>query len=100
MAFEVMSINDSRLAVECARTWRPDCMTLDMEMPGLDGLDVLDQIRADPMTRDISVFVVSVLATEIPFPAGMVQGVFTKPIKFKALAEAIRHSSTADVTPA
>lgn len=40
-----------------ARQERPDVIFLDLAMPGLDGFEVLDQLKADPATRGIPVIV-------------------------------------------
>jgi len=38
---------DGRRAVELTRSLRPDVVSLDLEMPGMDGLAVLDEIMSD-----------------------------------------------------
>ena len=38
-----------------ARTRRPDAILLDVMMPDMDGPATLEQLRADPQTRDIPV---------------------------------------------
>jgi len=38
---------------------RPDIVLLDMRMPGMDGLDVLDALGADPATREIPVILIT-----------------------------------------
>jgi CheY-like chemotaxis protein len=35
--------------------WNPDVILLDWVMPGLDGIDVCRQLKADPHTRDVPV---------------------------------------------
>ena len=42
-----------------ARAERPDLILLDLMLPDVSGVDVLLQLRADPVTRDIPVIVVS-----------------------------------------
>jgi CheY-like chemotaxis protein len=42
---------DGREAVAVARHRRPQCVLLDLVMPGLDGFAVARQLRADPRTR-------------------------------------------------
>src|SRR6266545_4485521 len=42
---------DGREAVERARRQAPDCVLLDIVMPGLDGLTVARTLRLDPLTR-------------------------------------------------
>ena len=42
-------------ALELARSRRPDLVLLDMRMPGMDGFEVLRQMREDPALRDLPV---------------------------------------------
>ena len=41
--------------LELARTQKPDVVLLDMKMPGMDGFEVLRQMRTDVATRDLPV---------------------------------------------
>ena len=50
---------DGREALNLAQSKEFDLMLLDMEMPELDGLQVLFAIKADPFTRTLPVIVVS-----------------------------------------
>jgi signal transduction histidine kinase/integral membrane sensor domain MASE1 len=47
------------MALEIARSWQPDLMLVDVRMPGVDGLELLSAIRADPHLRSISVILLS-----------------------------------------
>jgi signal transduction histidine kinase/CheY-like chemotaxis protein len=40
---------------------RPDLVFLDLNMPDISGFDLLDQLKADPLTRDIPVTIVTSL---------------------------------------
>jgi HAMP domain-containing protein/CheY-like chemotaxis protein/signal transduction histidine kinase len=42
-----------------AREIRPDAITLDIDMPGMDGFQVLDRLKRDPETRHIPVHIIS-----------------------------------------
>ena len=42
-----------------ARETRPAAILLDLVMPGMSGLEVLDQLRGDPATREIPVIVIT-----------------------------------------
>jgi CheY-like chemotaxis protein len=53
--FEVVSARDGDEALALAREQRPDVAVLDIGMPGLDGLEVLERIRADDELRDMRV---------------------------------------------
>ena len=53
--YEVMSIQESERALEAVREHRPQVILLDMVLPGMDGLGLLRQLKADPETKDIPV---------------------------------------------
>src|SRR5690348_13246717 len=57
--YEVRLARDGRGALESIRLQRPDLVLLDIMMPGVDGLQVLDAIRADPRTASLPVIVVT-----------------------------------------
>ncbi|MDX1632688.1 MAG: ATP-binding protein, partial [Thermoanaerobaculia bacterium] len=48
-------------ALEMARKFRPAAITLDLVLPGIDGLKVLRRLRSSPETREIPVVIVSLL---------------------------------------
>jgi DNA-binding response OmpR family regulator len=57
--FEVYLASDGPSALETIRQMRPDVVLLDWMMPGMDGLEVLAQLKADEQTRDIPVFMLT-----------------------------------------
>jgi len=50
---------DGEAGLNTAREIRPDAITLDIDMPGLDGFAVLDRLKSDPETRHIPVHIIS-----------------------------------------
>ena len=58
-AFQVISSNDSNAALERAQAELPDLIMCDVNMPGMDGEDVLKRIISDPRLRDTPVIMVS-----------------------------------------
>jgi CheY-like chemotaxis protein len=50
---------DGEAGLTTAREVRPDAITLDIDMPGLDGLQVLDRLKRDPETRHVPVHIIS-----------------------------------------
>jgi CheY-like chemotaxis protein len=50
---------DGITALEKARTSRPDIIFLDIRLPKLDGLGVLEELRADPATARVPVVILS-----------------------------------------
>lgn len=49
--FDIHEAADGLAALEQARRLRPDLMLLDVMMPGLDGLQVCQRVKADPALR-------------------------------------------------
>ena len=59
---EVMTASSGAQALKLVREWRPGILTLDLMMPGMDGWEVLQTLKADPELKSISVVVVSIVA--------------------------------------
>ncbi|MBW2668174.1 MAG: response regulator, partial [Deltaproteobacteria bacterium] len=55
----VITAGNGQEALHLARTLRPVVITLDVLMPGMDGWDVLSELKATPETRDIPVIMVT-----------------------------------------
>lgn len=49
--YELLQAKDGNEALELARRERPVLILLDIQMPGLDGVEVCKQIKADPGLR-------------------------------------------------
>jgi putative two-component system response regulator len=48
---EVISASDGHAALDAVRRNQPDVILLDVDMPGIDGLEVCRRLKADPATR-------------------------------------------------
>lgn len=56
---EVVVAEDGGTALTEARNHHPEIIFLDVMMPVIDGLQVLEQIKSDPVTRSITVIMVT-----------------------------------------
>jgi len=56
---KVVTASDGQEALNLARTLLPAAITLDVLMPGMDGWEVLRELKADPATQDIPVIMVT-----------------------------------------
>lgn len=57
--FQVVTAFDGHQAMEKIRTEHLDLCVLDLMLPGLTGLELLNQIRSDPSTENLPVIVIS-----------------------------------------
>jgi CheY-like chemotaxis protein len=71
----------------------PAVVLLDLKLPGMSGLDVLEQIRADPRTRFLPVVVLTASKEQEHVVRSYALGANSfvrKPVAFADLAEAVR----------
>ena len=81
---QVRPVTSGRLALQAARQAPPDVILLDIKMPGMDGLEVCAELKADEQLRDIPVIFISALhETEDKLKAFQAGGVdyVTKPFQ-------------------
>lgn len=74
MGFEAQGFSDGRTMLEALRGQRPELIILDIMMPGMDGLEVLKRLRADPAHRDIPVIMATAKGTEMDKIGGLNSG--------------------------
>jgi HAMP domain-containing protein/CheY-like chemotaxis protein/signal transduction histidine kinase len=57
--FKVLVANDGETGIRMAHAFHPDAITLDIDMPGVDGWAVLDRLKHHPDTRHIPVHIIT-----------------------------------------
>ncbi len=62
--FEVSIVNDSRQAVDQAKSEQPDVVLSDVRMPGLDGFQLTEAFRADPSVGGVAIVLNSATVNE------------------------------------
>lgn len=71
----------------------PDLLLLDMKLPGMDGRDVLEHIRADPALRAIPVVVLMASSSDADYLAKRgvrAEAFVSKPVRLETFAEIVR----------
>ena len=101
--FEVRTASTAEEALEMAPTFRPRLVLADIQLPGMDGLEMTRRLKAAPETRDTVVLALTAFAMkgdeEKAFAAGC-DGYITKPIDTRTFPALIRQylSKTNDAT--
>ena len=86
---------DAESAIVAIRNNHPDVILMDIQLPGIDGLELTRRLKADPATRDIVIVAVTAYAMKGDQAKALAAGCddyITKPIDTRALPETIaRH---------
>jgi DNA-binding response OmpR family regulator len=89
---EVMSAEDGLKGLELIREFRPDVVVSDIQMPNLDGFEVLDRVRNDDALATTAVILLTSLQDRTHMRQGMTTGAddyLTKPFAPQELREAV-----------
>jgi CheY-like chemotaxis protein len=100
---EVDTAGDAESAIEKIRAHKPDVILMDIQLPGIDGLELTERLKRDPATMDIVVVAVTAYAMkgdkDRAYAAGC-DDYITKPIDTRALPDTIaRHLAQRARTP-
>jgi len=89
--FSVSAVADGKLALEAARANRPDLVLLDLMLPGMDGYEIAERLRADD--KETAIIMVTALDTERDKVRGLDAGAddyITKPFSMEELLARVR----------
>ena len=79
--------------VRLAKERRPDLVLMDIQLPGINGIDALRQLRADPATARVPIvaFTASVTPTDrTQITQAGFDGFLSKPINLKEFLETVK----------
>jgi signal transduction histidine kinase/ActR/RegA family two-component response regulator len=82
-------IDAPQSVLQVARALGPEAILLDVAMPGFDGWDVLAALRADPMTQDIAVFMITGASDRAKALAAGADGVTDRPLEIGKIKAAL-----------
>lgn len=93
--FHLMGIREPLYALEAAIEQKPDLIILDVMLPGIDGWELLSQLRHHPLTSHIPIIVCTVLPQrELAFSLGA-SDFICKPVTRQSFLDALRRQSEA-----
>ncbi len=93
--FSVITAADGTIGLQLAKSQNPDLIICDIMMPGLNGYEVLQELRRDPTVADIPLIFLTAKAERNDLLQGMDLGAdayITKPFEPLEILEAVKAS--------
>jgi CheY-like chemotaxis protein len=91
--FAVVTATDGAQGLQRYYDVRPDCVVVDVRMPGIDGYQLVRALRGDPNSSSTSLIILSALVQDKEQVAGLLAGAdlyLVKPVDLLKLIEAIQ----------
>ncbi|HEU4957343.1 MAG TPA: response regulator [Sphingomicrobium sp.] len=89
---ETEPVTDSREALEAARTFKPDLVITDIQLPYVSGIELMELLRADEELKDVPIMAVTAYAAagdDERIRAAGAQAYVSKPISVMRFAETV-----------
>ena len=90
--YEVITATNGAEGLQIAENEKPDMILLDNNMPIMNGLEMLERMRKNPVLRETPVIMVTALCESHDIAAASAYGIadyVTKPVDFTSLLEKI-----------
>lgn len=87
-SYDLSEAKDGKRALELIREVQPDLALLDVKMPEMTGLEVLDAVRGNPLTASIPIILLSAKGQVAEIERGLQSGAtryLVKPFEAQAL---------------
>ncbi|MCG8434036.1 MAG: response regulator [Gammaproteobacteria bacterium] len=93
--FEIITADSAEQGIAMAKENKPDCILMDVVMPGMSGFQATRSLAKDPATSSIPVVIVTTKDQETDKVWGMRQGAtdyLVKPVAEQQLVEKIKEA--------
>jgi len=90
---DLISTHTAELGIEMARSQHPDIILMDINLPGMNGIQALGLLKSYEETRDIPVVAVTAAAMPHQIKEGMEKGFVTyvtKPLQVETFLQTVR----------
>ena len=91
--YDVRTAGSAEEALSALNEFQPKLILTDLQLPGIDGLEMIRRIKANPQTKDITIVALSaraLMGDEVEARAAGCDGYFTKPVDTNKLPSQIR----------
>lgn len=88
-AYRVMTTTNPQQGLEVARRLRPALIIADVTMPGMNGWELLYELKTDPLTAYIPVIIISASDQQTDDSQGWAAATLTKPVTQAALLDTL-----------
>ncbi len=93
LGLEALCASDAESGIRLARENKPELILMDIQLPGIDGLNAARLIKADPATRSAKIVAVTAFAMQGDKEKIMEAGCdayLAKPIRYKEFFDTVR----------
>lgn len=91
--FQVRLAQDAEAALTILKTFRPQLILMDVQLPGMDGLELTRRLRQDPALREVIIVALSAYAMKRDKDSARAagcDGYISKPIDTRTFVDVLR----------
>lgn len=83
--YDVLNVNDGLQALPKTKDYQPDIVLLDIMLPGMNGLNILTELKSDPQTSEIPIIMLTNYGSEDNVKKALESGAADYIMKYKIL---------------
>ena len=93
--YQVSNVADGNLATDAVKVQKPDLVLLDLMLPGKNGLEIMQEIRADDAAKDTKIVMLTNFGDEENVSTALEYGALDYIMKYKIVPEELSNKVAA-----